>query len=67
MWHDGSQVCTIVKKICKSTPKKQTEIASSEGSGKWDHQTIKEGAAIKLWSLTKSLITSVSPLEEKKN
>lgn len=30
------------------------------------HRTIKEGAAIMLWSLTKSLITSAGPLKEKK-
>lgn len=33
---------------------------------KMGHRTIKEGAAIMLWSLTKSLITSAGPLKEKK-
>lgn len=66
MWNDRSQVCTIVKKSALKKISKQTETASSEGSWKWDHGTIKEGAAITLWSLTKFLITSVSPLEEKK-
>lgn len=64
MWNDGSQVCTIVKKSALKETSKQTETASSEGSWKWDHGTIKEGAAVMVWSLTKSLITSVGPLEE---